>query len=179
MWGSFFLLVILGPAGVGSKERGWGEGQTALDLTGCLSLVVVTVSSSHGLSALWVAHVNSSERSAGPAFPEAGGPAPACLVLLGSSCLQATLLGGVLAGWLKPGSFGIVHLIHRKCSHPCCAVGGGVGCSSAGSSLCPANCLQFSGPCSARTDQWIQSKLIPTWREDRQSLLAGIPSLNE
>lgn len=80
--------------GVGNKERGQGEGQTALCLTGCLSLVVAAASPAlPDPSALWVTHVSSSEGSAGPTFPVAGGPALACLLLLGSSCLAGSPVG--------------------------------------------------------------------------------------
>ena len=63
------------------------------------------------------------------------------------------------------------------CSHPCCADGGGRG-SSAASSL-SGQLPSVLQSVSARTEQWIQSKLLTTWRVDRQSLLAGIPDLYE
>ena len=52
-----------------------------------------------------------------------------------------------------------------QCSHPFCADAGGRGCSSAASSL-SGQLPSVLQSVSARTDQWIQSKLMPTWGVD-------------
>ena len=85
-----------GPRSQASLQKAQGPGVCKLpkgkQLLTQLDATLWSLSSSVRLSMtlcpLWVARVSSSEGSAAPAFSEAGGPAPACLILLGSSSSQ-------------------------------------------------------------------------------------------
>ena len=217
---------------VGSKDRGWGEGQTALNSTGCHSVVLVIICPALNDSLpplggtceffrgfcsaclFWSRRPSSGlSHTAGILFQSAqlsgcwqNGLNPDPLVL---TTWSMGFPGGSVVKYLPAnagdtGDSGSIPGLGRsseewngnpfqysclensmtdvpgglQCSHLFCADAGGRGCSSAASSL-SGQLPSVLQSVSARTDQWIQSKLMPTWRVDWQSLLAGIPNLYE